>query len=525
MTIPKFLKHNAILLIILLLASVLRLWNLGGIPPHLRNDEAALGYNAYSVLNTGRDEHGELLPIIFQSFGDWKMGFYVYFTVPFIAALGLNEETVRLPSALAGIVSVFLIYEIVNLLFVNKKLSLISAFIWTVSPLFIAFSRGAWEVNLSLVLTLAAILFFLKAANGTKKLLLVSAMFFGLSLLASHTAKLTTPILILILSMMFARQFRQTNKKLILLSILTVLMFAMPVGLSFIEGKTTRLTTLSIFSYYSGLPLIQAIANRWFSLYTGSALFIKGDANPQHTAPNSGSFLLFDSIFLTIGLIELIRKGTRLQKFFVFPLLLLLPASSAFSIEGVNFERALPFFIPMVIVIALGINKFLEKIKERPTNVMLPFFALIYLIGYIFFLDQYFYHGPKKNDVWQYGYKEIFEKLSRLQSKEIIVQQSFDHPYIFYLFYQRYNPQKYQNMVNQVFRPNQKGKDMGLVSGLENIRFADINWSGSKPDFGTIFVMPIFKLSQQSNFYSNYQIIDEIKDLNGFSLFKIVKIL
>ena len=65
-------------------------------------DEAALGYNAYSILETGRDEYGQILPIIFKSFGDYKPGFYVYLTLPFIKVFGLNELSVRLPSIILG---------------------------------------------------------------------------------------------------------------------------------------------------------------------------------------------------------------------------------------------------------------------------------------------------------------------------------------------------------------------------------------------------------------------------------------
>ena len=49
-------KSKVILIGILLLAAGLRLWNLGNIPPHLTPDEASLGYNAYSILKTGKDE-------------------------------------------------------------------------------------------------------------------------------------------------------------------------------------------------------------------------------------------------------------------------------------------------------------------------------------------------------------------------------------------------------------------------------------------------------------------------------------
>ena len=47
-------------------------------PPALNADEAAFGYNAYSLVETGKDEHGNAWPIHFQSFNDYKPGFYFY---------------------------------------------------------------------------------------------------------------------------------------------------------------------------------------------------------------------------------------------------------------------------------------------------------------------------------------------------------------------------------------------------------------------------------------------------------------
>ena len=113
MNIKKFLFHNSIFPI-LILAAILRIWQLGSLPPSLTPDEAALGYNAYSILKTGRDEYGKLLPVIFKSFGDYKPGFYIYTTVPFIAIFGLTEFAVRLPSAIAGVIAVWLMYLIVK---------------------------------------------------------------------------------------------------------------------------------------------------------------------------------------------------------------------------------------------------------------------------------------------------------------------------------------------------------------------------------------------------------------------------
>lgn len=92
---------------IFILASLLRFSWLGEIPPSLYSDEAGQGYNAYSILKTGRDEHGEFLPVSLRSFGDWKPPLPTFLMIPFILGLGLNETAVRLPSAVLGLMTIF----------------------------------------------------------------------------------------------------------------------------------------------------------------------------------------------------------------------------------------------------------------------------------------------------------------------------------------------------------------------------------------------------------------------------------
>ena len=95
---------------IIVLAIVLRLFLLTSVPPSLNWDEVSQGYTAYSILQTGKDEWGEKLPLFFRSYGEWKSAVYIYLLLPFIKVLGLNAFAVRLPSVLAGIISVYLMY-------------------------------------------------------------------------------------------------------------------------------------------------------------------------------------------------------------------------------------------------------------------------------------------------------------------------------------------------------------------------------------------------------------------------------
>src|SRR3989338_6879363 len=113
-------KRNFLVIFIIILAAVLRLWGLDKFPAGLNADEAAIGYNDYSLLKTGLDEHGTPWPLVFSSFDDYKPAGYFYLALPLVAVLGLNIWAVRLPSALLGVLSVYFVYLLTNKLFTKK---------------------------------------------------------------------------------------------------------------------------------------------------------------------------------------------------------------------------------------------------------------------------------------------------------------------------------------------------------------------------------------------------------------------
>ena len=77
---------------IVVLAGFLRVHRLGDLPPGFFCDEAGLGYNAYSILETGRDENGVFLPLFVWSFDtSYKNPVFIYSGVLPVAALGLSE--------------------------------------------------------------------------------------------------------------------------------------------------------------------------------------------------------------------------------------------------------------------------------------------------------------------------------------------------------------------------------------------------------------------------------------------------
>src|SRR5437764_9301957 len=100
-----------LLLLAIVVGALLRLSALTSVPPALNQDEAVNGYDAYSLLLTGRDHLGHPFPFAgLESFGDWVPPLLTFLTVPAVALFGLHVGTLRAVTAIVGIAAVPVIY-------------------------------------------------------------------------------------------------------------------------------------------------------------------------------------------------------------------------------------------------------------------------------------------------------------------------------------------------------------------------------------------------------------------------------
>ncbi|MFC1625078.1 ArnT family glycosyltransferase [Patescibacteria group bacterium] len=547
----KFSK-KLILFIILLIAAFLRLYKLSSVPPHLTPDEASIGYNAYSILKTGKDEYGIKFPFIFKSFGDYKPGLYIYLTVPFVYTFGLNEFAVRAPSALFGVLSVYLVYLITKELFKKERIALFSSFLFSLMPWAIYFSRGAWEVNVSLSLTLLGIYFFLKFLEKPKYLV-YSAISFGLTLLCYQGAKLSSSIVLVLLVLVNYKKVVATKKKFLFLSLILGILVSLPIILSLFSGKTGRLNVFNLFSYRrpeevlnkqllqgsekmgdisyylfhsETYNFIRGIFGRWFNHFSSKFLFFEGDwANPRHSAPSSGVLTLADSILLILGFVTLFKRKLEKNNIFVILWLIFACLPAILSKDQVHAVRSLNMSIPLVMILSLGLD-YLFDMKFKFKKLIQVLFTGLYLISYIFFLDSYFVHLPAHNSkYWEYGYKQIVKTVSPIQDeyKMVRIQQSYAQPYIYFLFYQQYDPSKYQLQAKLI---ESEYGDVGQVEHLDNLYFGPIDWSLNRGDKETLFVADTIRIPPKDSQDPNeFEIISEIRYLNNKDIaFRIINV-
>ena len=387
------IKNNKFFLIIIFVISFfLRFYKVGEYPSLLW-DEAAIGYNAYSIIETGKDEYGKFLPIIFKSFGDYKPGFYIYLAIPFIKFFGLNVVSTRLPSVILGSLLPILIYFLIKE--INQKAhktAVIAAIITAFNPYSIHFSRGAWETNvLTFELVLASYFFFKYINKKINKYLLYSAITFGLTLFTYQAGKMISLFLIIILFLTNFKIISLKNlKSLVLNFVLPLFIFSIPIiyGL-FFSSNANRLKVVSLFSYPRSTEESTIIKNesnqldynifhnhtiffsrnfllRYYNHFSPKFLAFEGDwQSPRHSAPYIGVLLYPSLIFLIIGIFfALSRQKLDKLNIFFFSWLLLAPIPAALTRDIVQAVRSMSFSIPLIYFISLGIYVVVDKYKN-----------------------------------------------------------------------------------------------------------------------------------------------------------------
>lgn len=552
-------------MLILVLGFTLRIWQLGSVPSSPNWDEVALGYNAYSILHTGRDEYGKFLPSVLRSYDDYKPAVYAYFVIPAITVFGLTAFAVRLPAVIFATLAILAVYFLIKELFYKKiieiggrefsveVLALLSALLLAISPWHIQFSRVAFESNVGVAFNIFAVLFFL---IGLRKpvFLLVSAFCFGITPSIYQSDKVFTPLLFLITFFLYRKKVFKLPKTYLVLAVLVGFITFFPAlwfqltdkqalaraqGVSifadqtaFLKETSTRLLDDRMRGDIVGLvfdnrrvEFLKAVVAGYLSHFSLNWLFIHGDL-PRHHAPFTGLLYLWELPFLLIGIYSfLFGKFGKREKLLIFLWFLAAPIPASITSGVPHAVRTLNFLPTFQIFICIGLlssfiflhNVSLEsKRKKYYVYAIAGIYGLFAFLNIAFYLNQYFIQQNYYTSVdWQYGYKQTISKLYAIDGnyKKIIVTNKppLDQSYMFFLFYLQYPPGLYQleNMQNLSggFRENH-------IFG--KYEFRPIDWKKENK------IKSILYIGRPDDFPEAVKAVDEIKYLNGKSAIKLV---
>ena len=449
------MKFQRVLLIcIVVIGFLLRFIDVSNNPPGLYSDEASIGYNAYKILTTGKDEYGIPHPLWFKSFGDYKLPVYIYSVTGAMSILGKTEFAVRIPSILAGTITIVIFYLFVKKLLEFEKdkqlqkkykyLPLVATSLLAISSWHIQFSRGGFEINMGTLFFLLGCYFYIFfLQKKSQKNILLSIFFFIISIYTYHVFRVLVPLTFLFIAIHQKIYKNPKSWYYVLLTgalLLPIILFSLsPEGSERFRG-TSAFPELGVTN-----PLQQWIIypidyiRNYLSFYSFDFLFSFGDGIGRHQMPNFGELYRWQLPFFIGGLFLLFRQKNSLLKTATFMLFFLTPLAGALAVPSPHALRSLPLVLPCMIIISIGLVSFIQSIHKHKTRIaMISVISVIAFYEFFLYLHFYYIHYPIVNQLdWGSNYKDLVQATSPIKNKysHIIIDQNLAFAPVYFHFY------------------------------------------------------------------------------------------
>lgn len=463
-----------LLFVIAFVAFTLRFYRVTEIPPSLNWDEVSIGYNAYSILKTGRDEWGRLFPIHFRAYGEYKLPAQVYASIPGIAIFGLNELGVRITPIIYGTLTVILLFFLTKALFEKAAVSLLSAFLLAISPWHIHLTRASFESSFSVFWIVLGIWFLIKGFKDSKWFI-YSMVPLAISVYTYNTARVFIPLFLISISIAYYSKLLKT-KKAVLISLALFSIMMIPLVLFIFSGESNARYKLVSITDEGGLvprineargnsnlpqPIPRLIHNKltylsyyfirnYTSHFTPDFLFISGAPHKQHHVQGVGQLYAFQAPFLLIGLYLLFRRSYD-YRWLILGWIVLSFVPVSVTADSIPHALRTVIVAPVYqLITAFGIvsfyNYFAGSMKKRKYFIIGSFLVIV-AVSVFFYLRKYYLEYPYLySKDWQYGYKQVIDYVSKNMDRydEIVFTRHYGEPHMFTLFFLQYDPASYQ---------------------------------------------------------------------------------
>lgn len=456
---------------ILLLGVFLYFYKLGDIPKGFYIDEALPGYNAFSILKTGKDEYGKFMPLFFRFYGSYNQPLYTYLTVLSVWKFGLSVFSVRFVSAVAGLLSIFPFFGILYTSgILKKKWSLLAGtLLFTISPWLILYSRTGYEISLSFLLFTSGV-FFAWIGLKKQKYFIPSIIFLSLTTYASYAGRFVIPLFVISFLIVFRKKiFSSKNKKYLYLSLIVGFITQIPnfwlmttpaffpksdlLYSSIVPSQALK--SSRFLPYFISYPLsfIREFLSLYLTYFSPRSLFFVGDPDLQRSIPELATFYFWEVIPYAIGLYVLIKEKNKNFIKLLLILFLITPIPAALTKDPFSTHRAIMALLPFSIIITLGVDAVVSKFNKFVNIVLTLFFISISLL---FLWRSYFVLMPhERARYWGYGVEELSQIIVNNPDKHFIIDTSrIKPPYMNLAFFTKLNPSEFQKSVNQNIKNN-----------------------------------------------------------------------
>jgi len=464
--------------VVLTVAAFFRLWMLDSLPGELHRDEASIGYNAYGLLMAGHDEYGVAMPFNFRAFGEYKLPGLIYLTVPFIYFFGLTEWAIRLPTALAGILTIPVFFWYIRELGYSKRIAYIGTILLTLSFWHISQSRNVYEPMVGLLWSTLAISTWLKAQRQPVWAI-ASIGFYLLSSVFYNVPWILLPIVFVAISFS-THTTNMFKKKFFIGALALVAVCGIGVGVA-LQGVNESRSSVTVFNnqeltekstdflfatLVAGVPSklarvveypltlqLQTLFSSYLSSFNPAYLFSLGDVNPWHNLRSIflGNFNPVLLLPMLAGIFVLTQQWHKPSSRFLAILIVLTPVVSGLTVEAPITNRLLDFHLALVILAAVGADYLLSISTTNSRKFLFAVVGGAYLAFFcLFFMRYYFTYNYTLDYRWNPGIKSMFKTLQPLEeSYDVIYVHGWDLSYIFMAFFYPLNPTEFADSAQR----------------------------------------------------------------------------
>lgn len=459
-------------------------YKLESTPNGIYVDEAVSGFNAYSVLKTGKDEYGKKFPIAFRFFGSYSPPLYVYLTTIPVFIFGLNEYSVRIISVISASLFIFILFGFLKDMKFDSKVIPLLLLLFIITPWNFLYGRAGYELYLGFFLfSLGA---FLLWKSSEKKIFLpIGLAIFSISTYASHPQIYSVPIFIL----GFLLLFKEINKKYLTIGLIIALIIQVPhlillnTNAFLNKNDLFYLNEISLASGKIPLPLYISVPisflfsflARVVSYISLNSLFFFPDPDPQRSMPEISVFYNWMMIPFVTGFFAIFSKMNKFSKFLILLISsTIIPAS--LTRDPFSTQRALGLLLPFFLIICIGISRIYLRIGLRK---FIATFLFVFGFSIILLWRSYFVLLPaERAKDWSYGYKTLAQFIAKNPESRFVIDQNRLKPsYIEIAFYNKTEPLLLQQSTDHKIREDYyNNSNFNPNYNFENIEIRGIDW-------------------------------------------------
>jgi len=476
------LKYTYLLVIVL--ALILRTYNLNLNPVGITHDEIHDLINAKSLASTGQNTPGTVAGIFTKNgmcdgnciFGELAS----FILIPWMKIVPLDIIWSKIPFLLAALGIVYFGGKLFENLSGKRSVGGIAGLLLAINPWAIHFGRTALENLLAFGFYLAGLYFFTKEKMSGKDywLGLVVMILGSLSYMGAKPLFPFLIVLVLVYRFLFDKK-KQLKQSLIILGVAIIffgsywkMLSVSMAGKRLIEvggsGQLIKSTVDEERRISLEIPILRDVVinkiwirgrvylDKYFKAYAPENIFFQSDlAYDAFNIPGVGYLYLMDFIFVILGLVYYARTNLK-KTYWLLVLLAIMPIASVISDYGTTFALRSGLLYPLLVGLsAIGIEGLYGQLGLKFKKIFLIGVVVIYGLFFGYFEIMYMYRTPMaKSGAWFQHERLLIKYLDLLTQKTdnnvvVVLRDRVDVMYLYGFYTKKYNDKVFIEKFNK----------------------------------------------------------------------------